>query len=189
MQPVYVTADGNEIEKPSSIIADGYEIHAPDDATLARVGIFRRVDDPTPDGMVQTGWADGVTIRDGIAHRAPRYMPAAEYQAQNLAAMREAAAKQAQSDATDYRAELLAVAALAQLVPSIVPGDGMPKIAAKARAAYNAQMAAGEFGAASHVTAASLTALTCWSEVLKPAGVAGDRLWRALGIIAAGGGQ
>jgi class 3 adenylate cyclase len=114
--------------------------------------------------------------------------PAAnEDDAERAAQAAQDQAAQAVQDAQDYRNALLAVAGLAQLVPTIAIGDDIETVGDKALAAHNAALADGNQALASQINAMSTAALMAYNGKLLQAGCVGDRMWRAFGVLMAGG--
>jgi len=155
-----------------------------DTATLLEHGIYSNaVEDPTPEGMIRTGWELEAVFVEGVPHRIPVCITQEERAQQKL----QAAMKQAQSDVKEYRLQLLAIAGLAQAVPTINAGDEMPAITQKVAAARVAAKGAGNTILDGQIEIAQDMAMLAWTATLKPDMVTGDRLWMALGVLAQGG--
>jgi hypothetical protein len=173
--------DESEIRMP-------YPVSNPTDQQYRDAGWLPVVEaDPVPAGMVSTDGVAGAVEGDAYVERHVRIVSQAEYYAQQAATIAAEQTRQAKLDCADYSDALTAIAGLAQVVPSIAAGDGMPEIVSKAAQAHEAALQAGDVALASRITARSLAADSAWDEMLCPAGVTGARLWRAFGVLAKGG--
>ena len=165
----------------------GYPVANPTDQQYRDAGWIPVVEaDAIPEGMVSP---DGVTgaVEGGVyVERHVRLITQAVFESEQAAAIAEEQSRQAREDVANYQDSLVAIAALAQVVPTIAQGDDMPAIVRKAAQAHEAAVVAGDIALATRIAARSLTADSAWDEVLSPAGVTGDRLWRAFGLMIKG---
>jgi len=84
-------------------------------------------------------------------------------------------------DATTYSDAFAAVAILTTVVTNISAGvDSMPVIQRKALVAFDAAMQAGDTTTALTINGYATAAANAYQGVLKPAGIVGERFWRAM---------
>jgi hypothetical protein len=166
----------------------GYPVSNPTDAQYRAEGWLPVIEaDPVPEGMVSTDGVAGAVENGVYVERHARLITQAEYESEQAAAIAEAEAKQATDDVAELRKALLAVAGLAQVVPTIAVGDTIETIGEKALAAHNAALVAGDRALASRINAMSTAALMAYSGPLTHAECVGARMWRAFAVLMAGG--
>jgi hypothetical protein len=173
--------------RPEAQISLPYPVSNPTAAQFRAEGWIPVVELPTlDDGMIGIGPVVR-TIADGVCTLAySRVLSQSDYDAERAAQAAQDQAEQAVKDAQDYRNALLAVAGLAQLVPTIAPGDDIETVGAKALAAHNAALADGDQARASQINAMSTAALMAYNGKLVQSGCVGDRMWRAFAVLTKG---
>jgi hypothetical protein len=165
-----------------------YPVSNPTDQQFRDAGWLPVIEaDPVPEGMVSPDGIEGHVDGDAYVLRHVRLITQAVYESEQAAAIAAAEAKQATDDVVELRKALMAVAGLAQVVPTIAVGDTIETIGEKALAAHNAALAGGDQTLASQINAMSTAALMAYSGPLTRAECTGARMWRAFAVLMAGG--